>query len=398
MKIDHGWPEVVSGVAIDIRDGTHDTPEYVTEGVPLVTSKNLRPSGIDFSNVGFISSADHQSISRRSRVDNGDIIYGMIGTIGNPVIAHTDKEFSIKNVGLFKFAGSPYHNRFFKHLLLSSIVQRQIDKATRGGTQKFVSLGVLRNLTIPLPPLPEQKRIAAILDQADALREKRRQAIAKLDELLLSVFLDMFGDPVTNPKGWKGTRLGNFIIDGPQNGLYKPARDYGTGTPILRIDGFYDGVITDASSLKRVRLSSAEIENYSLHEGDIIINRVNSRPYLGKSALVTGLKEQTVFESNMMRFRVESRFVEPEFLVDSLQSTYIKNQILRQCKDAVNQSSINQHDVKFFSIRVPPIDRQKEFLSRKVALKKIWAQAVTESTELNTLFASLQQKAFKGNL
>ena len=107
-------------------------------------------------------------------------------------------------------------------------------------------------LQIPLPPLAEQKRIAAILDAADALRAKRRETFTQLDALLQSIFLDLFGDPVTNPRGFDVEPLGSLIAMGPQNGLYKPERYYGSGVRILRIDGFYSGVVKDLSTLRRV--------------------------------------------------------------------------------------------------------------------------------------------------
>ena len=209
-KIPPRWEVVRAGDVIDVRDGTHDSPKPVGIGIPIVTSKNLVGGRIDFDSCSFISEADHKKISQRSAVDDGDILYAMIGTIGNPVLVEKTREFSIKNVALFKFSGHRVYNRFFLHFLQSDNVKRQFQKKARGGTQKFVSLGNIRGLEVPLPSLPEQRRIAAILDKADELRQKRRQAIEKLDQLLQSVFLDMFGDPVTNPKGWPMVPLGDL--------------------------------------------------------------------------------------------------------------------------------------------------------------------------------------------
>ncbi|MBF4354487.1 restriction endonuclease subunit S, partial [Vibrio anguillarum] len=156
-----GWQWAEAGKVIDIRDGTHDSPKPVEVGIPLVTSKNLKNGKIDFSICTNISAEDHEQISKRSVVDDGDILYAMIGTIGNPVIVQGDRDFSIKNVALFKFSKSQVYNRYFYHLLGSSLVTQQLEKNARGGTQKFVSLGNIRALQIPLPPLEEQKRIAA---------------------------------------------------------------------------------------------------------------------------------------------------------------------------------------------------------------------------------------------
>jgi len=147
------WSWAISGEVIDVRDGTHDTPSYIDSGIPLVTSKNLKSHGLDFSDVSYISEADHVAISKRSAVDLDDILFAMIGTIGNPVIVDDDRDFSIKNVALFKCADGPVYPSYFHRVLSSSLIRMQLDEATRGGTQKFVSLKVLRNLQFPLPPL-----------------------------------------------------------------------------------------------------------------------------------------------------------------------------------------------------------------------------------------------------
>src|SRR5215467_3024267 len=102
QSIPSTWKTVLCQDVIDVRDGTHDTPAQVGEGIPLITSKNLRPEGIDFRDVTYISEADYLEIEKRSGVDDGDVLFGMIGTIGNPVVVRKDRRFSIKNVALFK--------------------------------------------------------------------------------------------------------------------------------------------------------------------------------------------------------------------------------------------------------------------------------------------------------
>ena len=171
------WSKKRCQELIDVRDGTHDTPKYVDKGVPLITSKNLKLSGLDFTNVQFISREDHEQIKKRSQVDVGDILFAMIGTIGNPVIVNTNREFSIKNVGLFKMNNSPLNRDFSFFVLQSSIVTKQLDKTLQGGIQKFVSLNVLRNLMIPLPSPAEQESIATMLHNQMAETERLRKSI-----------------------------------------------------------------------------------------------------------------------------------------------------------------------------------------------------------------------------
>lgn len=264
--------------------------------------------------------------------------------------------------------------------------------------QKRVSADFLKGFEIPLPPLSEQKRIAAILDKADAIRRKRQQAIQLADEFLRAVFLDMFGDPVTNPKGWEVRKLSELIENGPSNGLYRPASEYGRGVRILRIDGFYGGIMSPQDKLKRVSLEPTEVEKYNLKERSIVINRVNSREYLGKSALVEKLDEVTVFESNMMNFSVYEDIVNPYFLVQQLQTPYIKNQILKSAKDAVNQSSINQNDVKSLEILIPHLSLQTKFekLCRRFS-DSLGLQGKAQ-LEKEELFSAFSQRAFSGQL
>jgi len=276
-------------------------------------------------------------------------------------------------------------------------VAEMVRRAT-GASYPAVSDRIVFESRLPLPPLPEQRRIAEVLDRAEALRAKRRAALAQLDTLTQSIFLDMFGDPATNPKGWPKKMLAELISVGPQNGLYKPVGDYGSGTPILRIDAFYDGMVTKLASLKRVRISDEEQTLYGLHPGEIVINRVNSREYLGKSAVIPVLSEPTVFESNVMRFDVYREAVDPGFLIQYLQTGFVREHILRSAKDAINQSSINQQDVKALPVFVPPMAVQQLFTRRLDSTARLDATHRDSLTELNALFASLQHRAFRGEL
>ena len=146
--------------------------------------------------------------------------------------------------------------------------------------------------------------------------------------------------------------------------MYKPQTDYvqdGSGTPILRIDAFYNGKVTDFRKLKRLNCTEVEKQRYLLREHDIVINRVNSIEYLGKCAHICGMEEDTVFESNMMRFHLDESVMDAVYATHFLCSQYIYKQILRKAKKAVNQASINQSDVTSFELLVPPLTTQKQF-------------------------------------
>lgn len=165
FEIPETWEWARLGTCLDVRDGTHDTPKYVENGIPLITSKNLKNGQIDFTTAKMISFEDHYIISQRSKVERDDILFAMIGSIGNPVLYTGNKEFSIKNMALFKKVSGGANMGYI--LLYLKIAQENMKKESSGGVQSFVSLKYLRNYLIPLPPLAEQQRIVAKLEQLD---------------------------------------------------------------------------------------------------------------------------------------------------------------------------------------------------------------------------------------
>ncbi|GAL92982.1 restriction endonuclease subunit S, partial [Microcystis aeruginosa] len=315
IELPKTWQWANCSEVIDVRDGTHETPKYVSEGYPLVTSKNLKPDGIDFSTISYISEKDHLEISKRSRVDRNDILFAMIGTIGNPVLVDIDTEFSIKNVALFKFANSPIDPRYFRYLLKTRIIERQLDFEERGGTQKFVSLKVLRNMKIPYPPLEEQRRIAAILDKADGVRRKRQEAIRLTEELLKSTFLEMFGDPVTNPKGWEIAKLGDFgkILTGntPPRSV---SENYGDEIEWIKSDNITtpEHFLTEAE--EKLSAKGKKIAR-TVPNGSVLVTCIaGSRSSIGRAALT----DREVAFNQQINAVVPNSDVDPYFLYGQL--------------------------------------------------------------------------------
>ena len=163
FEIPENWMWVRFLDILDIRDGTHDTPQYVPKGVPLITGKNISKGYLDFSTAKQISYEDAKKINKRSKVDYNDIIFAMIGTIGNPIIIKENVLFSIKNVALLKH----FSDLIDMDYVLSYLYwfMKEMNNTAVGVAQKFVSLGTIRSSIIPLPPLAEQKRIVEKLDK-----------------------------------------------------------------------------------------------------------------------------------------------------------------------------------------------------------------------------------------
>lgn len=264
---------------------------------------------------------------------------------------------------------------------------------TGSGGQQRVPTGFLEELPIPLPPLTEQRRIAAQLEQADRLRRTRRYTLELSDTFLPAIFRKLFGDP-SRDNHWRVVPLGELITLGPQNGLYKPSTSYGSGTRIVRIDAYQNGSPVDFANLKRVQVSAAEIGTYGLEVGDFLINRVNSRSHLGKATRIHHLPEPAVFESNMMRFRIDEAALNPMFAMQCLQTASLNQQIQKLAKDASNQSSINQEDVEGLQIMLPPIAQQQHFAKLVTQHERLRATQRESLRQAEHLFQTLLHRAF----
>ena len=195
IKIDPDWPMVELNSICDVRDGTHDSPKYQKTGFPLVTSKNVREGKIDFTTVNLISKEDLDKINKRSRVDDGDIIMPMIGTIGNPIIVMKDREFAIKNVALIKFHKNPRINRIYlKAILESNLFSSHYLNRSNGSTQKFISLKFIRGLQIPLPPIKTQQKIVAEIESERELVGANKKLIEIFEKKIKDKIGEAWGE------------------------------------------------------------------------------------------------------------------------------------------------------------------------------------------------------------
>ena len=188
------YPKSQLGKVCDVRDGTHDSPEYYDVGYPLVTSKNVTGGKIDLSKCNLISEDDYKKICERSKVDRGDIIMPMIGTVGKPVIVNIEPMFAIKNVALIKFTpDSLVTNIYIKTLLESDYFDRAVLDKIRGGTQKFIALGDIRKLEIILPDLKHQQCFSAFVERVDQQKQTVQQSLEKLEMMKKALMQEYFG-------------------------------------------------------------------------------------------------------------------------------------------------------------------------------------------------------------
>ena len=199
-KIPSNWCWLYSNFVVDVRDGTHDTPKYISEGYPLITSKNLKNNNIDFDKVNYISKEDYEKINLRSKVDIGDVLFSMIGTIGNPVLIKGQTNYAIKNVALFKDINL-INMTFFRFYLETKFVIDKMKKEAKGSTQKFVSLKYLRNFPICYPSLEEQQRIVnrieSLFTKLDRAKELIENTLAQFEQNKMAILHKAFTGELT---------------------------------------------------------------------------------------------------------------------------------------------------------------------------------------------------------
>jgi type I restriction enzyme S subunit len=247
---------------------------------------------------------------------------------------------------------------------------------------------------IPLPPLPEQRRIAAILDRADALRRKRRESIVMLDEFLRATFLDMFGDPVTNPKGWPITCIGN-LAEKVNYGTSAKAGQNGE-FPILRMGNITYSGGWNFSSLKYIDFSEKDKEKYLIYKGQILFNRTNSRDLVGKTAVYRE-DSPMAFAGYLVRMTTNN-LAHPEYIAAFMNYPTTKQWLKDKCKSIVGMANINAKEFQAIKLPKPPVEIQNDYASIVDKTMTIKRKLSDSLEQLDAQFDALVQRAFKGEL
>jgi type I restriction enzyme S subunit len=263
--------------------------------------------------------------------------------------------------------------------------------------QATVNRDSLLALRIPLPPLPEQRRIAEILDKADALRAKRRAALAELDDLTQSIFLDMFGDPVTNVRGWEMLRLEDVLARPLRNGL-SPSHSGKIVARVLTLSAI-TGSKFDATALKTSTFQSVPPPEQRVDESDFLICRGNGNVRLvGKGYFPTSRMPDVTFPDTIIAARISPERVERGFLQHVWNSNAIRRQVESLARTTNGTFKVNQTMLERIEFVAPSIILQRKFSQRLTVVEKLKALYRSSCLKLDALFASLQSRAFRGML
>lgn len=331
-------------------------PEYFGGAISWVKSGDLN-DGVVVQCEEFITEQGLQ-FSNAKLFDAGTLLIAMYGaTVGK--LGLLGMPAATNQAVCAIFPPAELDRKFLFHFLLS-IREKLIEKST-GGAQPNISQTIIRDLEIPLPPLAEQQRIVEILDRAAAIQRLRRAAEEKAREIIPALFVDMFGDPATNPKGWPMGSIGE-VLTACDYGSSTKATDDAIGLPMLRMGNVDTDGALDLTKLKFVHLPEAEQQKYLLRRGDVLFNRTNSRELVGKTG-VWLTDHEAVFASYFIRLRTDARRVLPEYLWAFLNSRASKARLFAMARGAIGQANINSKELKAIPLPLPPMPLQQRFVS-----------------------------------
>ena len=400
------WPERWKVFALseicEVKDGTHDSPKFQLSGFPLVTSKNLRNNNIDLSHVKFISQNDYDSINKRSKVEKGDILFAMIGTIGNPVLIKEEPRFAIKNIALFKKSEHVIPDFLVYFLGSNRTLDRMISEA-KGATQKFVGLGYLRKFPIPLPPLPEQKRIVSKLD---ALFERIDQSIALLEEniknteaLMASALDEVFLQLAPFSKALKISDFAE-VKGGKRLPKGFKVQEDKTEFPYIRVADFLDNGTINMSNLQYISHDAHEkIKRYIITSENLYISIAGT---IGKTGIIPKELDGANLTENAARLVYKNpSSINNRYIYFFTLSDKFKQQI-KEATKTVAQPKLALTRLKNIELPVPTINIQNEAVNKFDSISsKTYALMKEQKAKLNhlkSLKESILDKAFKGEI
>ena len=322
----------------------------------------------------------------------GDVLISVRAPVG-PTNLCQETSCIGRGLGAIRAKPKKLDSLYLIHFLRSH--ESKIASLGRGSTFSAITRGDLEDIEIPLPPLAEQKRIAAILDKTDAIRRKLQQSLRLSDDFLRSVFLDMFGDPVTNPQGWPIVTIRDLLV-ATAYGTSKKASEAEGEFPCLRMNNITYSGGWNFASLKYVDLDKNEQSKNLIHAGQLLFNRTNSKELVGKTA-VYRRKEPMAFAGYLVR-GIANDESDTEYISAFLNLPHGKAILKGMCKNIIGMANINAEEFKSIKIPKPPVALQRRFakiVHSTEQKKKTLGKFLAES---ETLFSSFQQRAFRGEL
>lgn len=351
------WRKYKLGEICDVRDGTHDSPKAKPSGYPLVTSKNIKDGKIDLLNTYLISEADYRFVNQRSKVEQWDILYSMIGTIGECAIVKDVPTFAIKNVGLFKTNGNQLLAQWIYYYLHSSVAQKELTGRIKGSTQQYISLTDLREFPIMIPPIDEQERIAGVLSSLDDKIDLLNRENTTLEALAETLFRQWFIEDAK--EDWEEFPL-EYVCERITDGSHYSPESVEVGLPMASVKDMEDwGInLTTCRKISKEEFDKLVSADCLPQVNDILIAKDGS--YL-KHIFVVNKMQKVVILSSIAIIRPNGLY-HPYLLSILLKSDSTKEELKNIVTGAVIPRIVLK-DFRKFPILLPPQKKQEQALS-----------------------------------
>lgn len=379
-----------------VTDGTHYTPPDVGKGIPFLTVKDMTEQGLNFKNCSHITPEEYaKAKAGNSAPEKGDVLFSKDGTVGKVHVVSENNDFAVlSSIAILRPKAEVIDSQYFGRMLCSPFILDLATKRKTGSAIRRIILKDLKQIQIPLPPVEEQRRIAAILDKADAIRRKRQQAIALTEELLRSAFLEMFGDPGKNPHQWTTgciADIAEIVTDGTHQ---TPVRSE-NGVMLLSARNIKNGYIDISEDVDFVPQYEYERlrKSYDPQQQDVLISCSGS---VGRVTVVRDFGAFSMVRSVAV-VRPKLKVVNSEFLESLLHSAYLRAAMVKGAKQS-SQANLFQGAIKELPVILPPLSLQERWQIFKLRVRgtaKLYSHMQVNQTEL---FNSLLQGAFRGQL
>lgn len=366
--------------------------KYVKEnGARVIRITNVQKGKIEDNDPKLYPFSELESLESY-KIYDGDILMSLTGNVGR--VGKFPKEllpaYINQRVCRIMPKNESLDSNYLFHFLNSDKFEKDAVRNSAGAAQLNLSTRWLEDYEIPLPSLAEQQKIANKLDQADKIRQLNRQLIEKYEALSQSLFLEMFGDPVKNEKGFEIVTI-RELCEEVKYGTSEKASENGK-YPYLRMNNITYSGYMDFKDLKYVNLLDKDVPKYVVKKGDILFNRTNSKELVGKTGLITN-DDVYVIAGYLIRVRT-NELANPYFIWAHLNSKWAKLNLNNMCKNIVGMANINAQELQDIKILKAPIELQNQFAVRVQAIEAQKQQAQLELAKSEELFNSLLQQSF----
>lgn len=368
---------------------------YRSEGVPFLRTQNVGVREVLRKDLRYVTEAFHLRL-KKSQLRAGDVVVSRVisDKINCAVIPEDLDGANCANIIVIR-PGPKIDSAYLSHLISSSVAQRTLLERRVGSAQSVINTTILKKWAVPLPPLPEQHRIAAILDKADAIRRKRRWTVRLADEFLRSAFLDMFGDPISNPKGWPVTVLEGLVENdrGISYGVVQRGANDPDGVPIVRISNIVENRFDGTHVVRASPRISEKYKRTVIRGGELLLS---IRGTVGRVAVAPSSaagwnvsREVAVIPTTD---EVNPEYLQQLMLTDGAQRFYGGN------VRGVAQRGINLKDVRRLPVPLPDKRMLERYLAVVYRAQKLRSAAQQRDVFVDDLWGALVQRAFRGEL